>query len=271
MQDGLHRMYGTDDSLTDTDRNVIYYLTVYNEPMAQPAEPENVDREGILRGMYLYAEGSTEGLPDDAPRVQLLALRSRHAVGARGPGAAAQRLERRRRRVVGDVVERAAPRRAAVRRGRVPPPGDRGARAVGDPEALRPARARSWRCPTTCGPCRTRSASGCRGDFASLGADGFGFSDTRPAARRFFHIDGPSMAVRALQALAERGEVDRSVPLEAARRYRLSRRHRGLVRQRGRRQLTRPSSRGENTPHRPSRRRGVFSTLDRTTWTEPPG
>jgi len=60
------------------------------------------------------------------------------------------------------------------------------------------------------------------GDFTSLGADGFGFFDTRPAARRFFHIDGPSMAVRALQSLAERGEVDRSAPLEAARRYRLS-------------------------------------------------
>ena len=30
------------------------------------------------------------------------------------------------------------------------------------------------------------------------------------------------MAVRALQSLAERGEVDRSAPLEAARRYRLS-------------------------------------------------
>ena len=73
MQDGLHRMYGTDDSLTDTQRNVIYYLTVYNEPALQPAEPENVDREGILRGLYLYAEGSSEGLPGDAPRVQLLA------------------------------------------------------------------------------------------------------------------------------------------------------------------------------------------------------
>ena len=59
------------------------------------------------------------------------------------------------------------------------------------------------------------------GDFASLGTDGYGFSDTRPAARRFFHIDGPSMAVRALQSLAERGEVDRSVPLEAARKYAL--------------------------------------------------
>lgn len=59
------------------------------------------------------------------------------------------------------------------------------------------------------------------GDFASLGADGFGFSDTRPAARRFFHIDGPSMVVRALQMLAERGEIDSSVAAEAARRYQL--------------------------------------------------
>ena len=67
VQDGLHRMYGTDDSLTDDQRNVIYYLTVYNEPMVQPAEPENVDREGILRGLYLYSEGSTDGLPEGAP------------------------------------------------------------------------------------------------------------------------------------------------------------------------------------------------------------
>ena len=47
------------------------------------------------------------------------------------------------------------------------------------------------------------------GDFATLGADGFGFSDTRPAARRFFKIDGPSMVVRTLQQLANRGEIDR--------------------------------------------------------------
>ncbi len=53
--------------------------------------------------------GSTQGLPDDAPRVQLLASGVGMAVGPRGPGAAAQRLERRGRRVVGDLVERAAP------------------------------------------------------------------------------------------------------------------------------------------------------------------
>ena len=48
--------------------------------------------------------------------------------------------------------------------------------------------------------CRTRSKQWVPSDFASLGADGFGFSDTRPAAGRFFHIDGPSVAVRAWAA-----------------------------------------------------------------------
>jgi pyruvate dehydrogenase E1 component len=57
------------------------------------------------------------------------------------------------------------------------------------------------------------------GDYASLGADGFGFSDTRAAARRFFHIDGPSIAVRVLQMLAARGEVPGEWALQAAQKY----------------------------------------------------
>jgi pyruvate dehydrogenase E1 component len=59
------------------------------------------------------------------------------------------------------------------------------------------------------------------GDYATLGADGFGLSDTRPAARRHFHIDGPSVAVRALQSLANRGEIDARTPQVAAEKYRL--------------------------------------------------
>jgi len=58
-------------------------------------------------------------------------------------------------------------------------------------------------------------------DWATLGADGFGFSDTRAAARRYFKIDGPSVVVRTLQLLAKRGEVDAAVPAQAAEKYRL--------------------------------------------------
>ena len=59
-------------------------------------------------------------------------------------------------------------------------------------------------------------------EFATLGADGFGFSDTRAAARRFFKIDSHSIVVRALEMLARRGEVDQNAPKEAFDRYKLN-------------------------------------------------
>ena len=58
-------------------------------------------------------------------------------------------------------------------------------------------------------------------DYATLGADDFGFSDTRAAARRYFLIDGPSIAVRVLGQLAARGEIDREVVSQAIADYRL--------------------------------------------------
>jgi pyruvate dehydrogenase E1 component len=60
------------------------------------------------------------------------------------------------------------------------------------------------------------------GDYATLGADDFGFSDTRAAARRFFKIDGPSVVVRTLEQLAARGEVDAQAPAWAIEKYRLN-------------------------------------------------
>ena len=59
------------------------------------------------------------------------------------------------------------------------------------------------------------------GGYHALGADGFGFADTRPAARRFFHIDAESVVVQALQALAERGEVKPEAVQEAFDKYRI--------------------------------------------------
>ncbi|HEY5246847.1 MAG TPA: pyruvate dehydrogenase (acetyl-transferring), homodimeric type, partial [Dermatophilaceae bacterium] len=67
MQDGLRRMYG------GQPENVIYYLTLYNEPNVQPPEPEDLDTEGLLKGMYLLSAGSDEGLGESPRRVQLLA------------------------------------------------------------------------------------------------------------------------------------------------------------------------------------------------------
>src|SRR4051812_6050837 len=62
MRSGLERMYG------ENAEDVIFYLTVYNEPVPQPAEPEGVDVEGILKGIHHVQSAQGEG-----PRAQLLA------------------------------------------------------------------------------------------------------------------------------------------------------------------------------------------------------
>ena len=214
MQDGLRRMYG------EQPENVIYYITVYNEPNVQPAEPENVDVEGIRRGMYLLAAGSGDGLPDDARRVQLLGS------GVGVPWVLeAQELLRNDWGVVADVWSVTS--WSELRRDGL----------TADEQAfLHPAEPErvpyvTQRLKDAPGPVvavsdfmravQEQIAPWVPSDFAALGADGFGFSDTRAAARRYFHIDGPSVAVRALQMLAKRGEIDASVAREAAARYRL--------------------------------------------------
>ena len=58
-------------------------------------------------------------------------------------------------------------------------------------------------------------------DYSSLGTDGFGFADTRGAARRFFHVDAESIVLAVLTALAKRGEVKPEAPREAIDQYKL--------------------------------------------------
>src|SRR5690606_9347774 len=58
-------------------------------------------------------------------------------------------------------------------------------------------------------------------DYRVLGTDGFGFADTRPAARRFFHVDAESVVVQALHALADAGSFPAEKVKEAFDRYRI--------------------------------------------------
>ena len=48
VESGLSRMFG------ENPENVYFYITIYNEPYAQPAEPADFDPEGLLRGIYRY-------------------------------------------------------------------------------------------------------------------------------------------------------------------------------------------------------------------------
>ena len=57
--------------------------------------------------------------------------------------------------------------------------------------------------------------------YSSLGTDGWGFSDTRPAARRFFHVDAESITVAVLSQLARLGEIKPDVVGQAITKYRL--------------------------------------------------
>src|SRR6478735_12838062 len=57
VKDGLRRMYG------ENSEDVFYYLTVYNEPIQHPAEPENVDVEGILKGVYRFKAADRGEIP----------------------------------------------------------------------------------------------------------------------------------------------------------------------------------------------------------------
>jgi pyruvate dehydrogenase E1 component len=55
--------------------------------------------------------------------------------------------------------------------------------------------------------------------YKVLGTDGFGRSDSRDNLRRFFEVDRHYVAVAALRALAEDGEVPAAKVAEALKKY----------------------------------------------------
>ena len=116
VRDGLRRMYG--EPAPGEDPNVFYYLTLYNEPIVQPAEPDGVDVEGILAGMHLYSPAGTgRGARRADP-----GLRYRRAVGARGAEDAARRVGSAGRRLVGHLLDTTASRGSRHRRVEPPAP-----------------------------------------------------------------------------------------------------------------------------------------------------
>ena len=55
--------------------------------------------------------------------------------------------------------------------------------------------------------------------FTALGTDGFGRSDTRAALRAFFEVDRHHVAIAALSALAQRGEIAKARVAEGIAKY----------------------------------------------------
>jgi pyruvate dehydrogenase E1 component len=201
-------MYG------EQPENIYYYLTVYNEPISQPAEPAEVDVDGLLRGMYRYSAAPAS----DGPRAQILAsgvsmqwALKAQALLAEDWGVASDVwsvtswTELRRDAVAAEEHNLLHPGQDE----RVPYVTERLAEANGPVVAVSDFMRAVQDLISRWVP----------GDYTSLGTDGFGMSDTRHALRRHFHVDAESIVVATLRQLARRGEVRASAPAEAAKKY----------------------------------------------------
>jgi pyruvate dehydrogenase E1 component len=212
VKDGLRRMYGEDAE------DVFYYLTVYNEPIVQPAEPESVDVEGILKGLHRLSEGLSEGAGSIPAQILASGVAVPWALEAQkilaeewdvraAVWSATSWNELRRDAVAAEEHNLLHPEEEQ----RVPYVTRKLAGAEGPVLAVS-----DWMRAVP-----DQIARWVPGTYQSLGGDGFGFADTRGAARRFFHIDTQSIVLGVLTELAKEGKVDRSVLKQAIDRYQL--------------------------------------------------
>jgi pyruvate dehydrogenase E1 component len=210
VESGLARMYG------ENAENIYFYITIYNEPYLQPAEPDGLDVDGLLRGIYRFRAApeprahtaqilaSGVSMPAALRAADLLAtdwdvaadvwsVTSWGELNRDGVAIEKEQLRHPDRPAgtpyVTKVLAEAAGPVIAV---------SDWMRAV--PEQIRP-----W----------------VPGTYITLGTDGFGFSDTRPAARRYFNTDAESVVVAVLEGLARDGEIDASAGIKAAHQYRI--------------------------------------------------
>ena len=200
--------------MTEEQQNVFYYITVMNENYVQPAMPEGIE-DGIIKGMYLLEEGQHVG----AHHVQLLGsgtilrevreaakiLREDYNVGAdvwsvtsfnelRRDGLAVERHNR--------LHPEQKPQQSYVeyclsgRKGPVV--------ASTDYMKLFADQIRQW-VPVK--------------EYKVLGTDGFGRSDSRKKLRHHFEVDRHWVVLAALEALADRGDIEPKVVAEAIARF----------------------------------------------------
>jgi pyruvate dehydrogenase E1 component len=209
VQDGLRRMYKEQE-------DVFYYITLLNENYPHPALPAGAE-PGILKGLYLFREGSSEDVKQ--PRVQLMGSGSilREVIAAAELLAqdfficsdiwsATSLTEVRRDGLQAErwnmLHPQDEPRIAYVQQcmqGQVGPlvVATDYMKIVGD--QIRPF-------------VTDRRV-------VSLGTDGFGRSDTRESLREFFEVDRHFIVLAALKALADDGTIARERVSDAIARY----------------------------------------------------
>ncbi len=199
IRDGIGRMHGA------TPEDIYYYITLYNENYAQPARPEGLTDEAILRGIYRFAEAPKVGKDGHPARLvgsgsilqQVLEARDllaeHHGVAAEVYSAPSFPLLRR------DALaaERWNRLHPAARTPKVPHVstvlGSDGGPIVVATDWMKalPDMVSRW-VPEP---------------FTTLGTDGFGRSDTRENLRSLFEIDPPHIVAATLASLARCGAM----------------------------------------------------------------
>jgi pyruvate dehydrogenase E1 component len=207
VREGIRRMYVQRD-------DVMYYLTVGNEPYAMPPMPEGTER-GILRGMYRLAPAGADG-----PNVALL-----------GSGAITNEVLRARELLQADygihveawsVTSYHQLFRDAVQAERwnrlhpgEPPRVPYVRECLDHAEVVVAASDYSQALPYSI-------ARWVPGVLVGLGTDGYGRSDGRAALREYFAVDARHIALATLDALARQGRLDVDLVDQALRRLEIA-------------------------------------------------
>ncbi len=207
LHDGMQRMYVEKD-------NIFYYVTVMNENYRQPAMPKG-SQEGILKGIYNFKKGGRR-----KTRVQLLGS----GTILREVIAAAELLESdfnisadvwsvtsfnelRRDGIDAERWNMLHPQKKA----RVPYITSQLAESAG------PVIAATDYMRTYADQVRPYLSQ----HYVVLGTDGYGRSDMREPLRRFFEVNRYYVAVAALKALADEGQIDAKVVSKAIKQYKI--------------------------------------------------
>jgi len=211
IEDGLERMYGANPE------DIFYYITLYNENYAMPAQPAAVEAQHITRGLYKFADAPDaplhatilfSGSAHTAAREAAKELLDNYGVGVELWSATSYknlREEAMNCERIARLNPTHPPAIPLVTRLLADAPGP--IVAVTDFMRIVPEQVARFI------PNKT---------FVPLGTDGMGRSDTREALRQYFENDMPSIVVTVLHALQQDGKVTSDVVEKALDKYNIA-------------------------------------------------
>ncbi len=204
LQDGIRRMYGEQE-------NVFYYLTLMNESYAHPAMPAGAE-EGIRKGIY-----KLETHAGNKAKVQLMSsgtimneVRKAAQILSEEYGVASDVYS------VTSFNELARDGQACDRFNMLHPEAEVKVPYIAQVMGTEPAIAATDYMKNYADQVRAFIPAQ---SYKVLGTDGFGRSDSRENLRRHFEVNAGYVVVAALNELAKRGEVEKSVVAAAIKKF----------------------------------------------------